>query len=380
MRRSLALSALVVVAAVAVDLGACSSFDDSHAEAAPDAGADAFVDGATTTPDAAAVDAPAATPKYVYVFGGVADAKSAESAKTAYRAPIQADGSLGAWEPFPAFDSGRDDAALAITQTGFVVFAGGHRTSPSGTRDYFVDSVDTASLEPTVKWAAGPPLPAGRSSPAAVAVGSRIYVSGGQTLGLDFHDEIWTATVESGALSPWAPAGTLPAPLATHAMVALGSRVYVFGGGGEIDGGLAYNPVAMMGTIDAEGAIGGWKESGKLPTQVNAAAAVTSGLRVFVIGGGEAPDAHPTAAVSVGTQAEDGTLVWTAGTPLPGPAWLPCAVVSGDTIYVTGGFPAAQRAPHAAVYVGRISSNGGIVWTTSAPMPVARGASGCAVR
>jgi N-acetylneuraminic acid mutarotase len=371
----------LVPLALAVLVGACTSFEDSEPARAPDGGADASSDagGGTPDPDAGA-DAPAPrAAKHVYVFGGVADATGEQSTKAAYRAPIEADGSLGTWEAFAALDVARDNGALAVTGAGVAVFAGGHLGSGSA-RVPHVESVDTVSLEPMTSWSAGPTLPGGRSSSAAVAIGSRVYVTGGQAPAFAFHDEIWMASVESGTLSSWAPAGTLPAPMATHAMVALGTRVYVVGGGAELDGGIAYAPVAAMATVEADGALGGWKESGTMPVLVNGPAAVTVGLRVFVLGGGASPDAHPTGAVSVGTQAEDGTLAWAAGAPMPGPAWLPCAVATSDTVYVIGGYSAVGEPAQASVYVGRVASNGGIAWTTSAPMPVARAAAGCAVR
>lgn len=382
--RALHCSVCAVVVGVA-SVAACSSFEGNDQPSSADGGAPAVTDagdGADAGADALAPgDADGAKDEHLYVFGGLKNTQGA-SVKEAYRAAIQADGSLGAWERVQSLDVARAGAALAVTLVDRVVLAGG-LTGNLGAEllDARSETVVTAGIRATSAWSAAAPLPAPRMTAAGTLAGKRIFVSGGLHPDDTLHDDVVVSTFESGALAPWELAGTLPEPRAMHGAVALGSRLYVVGGAIPSDGGLAYAPTAsaIMASIGTDGSLAGWTDAGTMPIAVRGLAVVSVGLRVFAIGGAD-EDSASRAEVSVGSQAEDNKLGWAPTTPLPVAAYAPCAAASGSTIYVVGGIPTNGADAQASVTIGRVASNGGVTWTPSTPLPQGRAAAGCAIR
>lgn len=362
---------------------ACSSFEEGDGTAPRDGGALApdSGDGIDAGGDAAEPgDANNEAKQHLYVFGGVKNTQ-ATAVTPAYRAPIASDGSLGPWEPVPSLDLARAGAAAIVTALDRVVLAGGITGALGAeTLDTSTDTVVTAGMRDNGGWSPAAPLGAVRMTPAGTLAVKRIYVSGGLHPDDTLHDEVWLSTFENGALAPWTAAGTLPQPRATHATVAIGTRFYVVGGTVSADGGgLTATASTMMGAIGTDGSLSGWTDAGTLPLAVRGHAVVTVGLRAIAIGGADSSDV-PRAEVSVGSQAESGVLQWVASTPLPSPAYGPCAVASGNDVYVVGGIATPGGDAQPTVVIGRVAPSGGVSWTAAPSLPGGRAAAGCAIR
>ncbi|MEW5318732.1 MAG: hypothetical protein WDW38_009927 [Sanguina aurantia] len=82
-----------------------------------------------------------------------------------------------------------------------------------------------------------PPVP--RVAHTAAAVGTSIYIFGGRTgmeMGDGAMDDLWVFDTVTDAWSQVLGAtGDLPAKRSFHTMVALGQKLYVFGGCGVVD-------------------------------------------------------------------------------------------------------------------------------------------------
>jgi N-acetylneuraminic acid mutarotase len=166
-------------------------------------------------------------------------------------------------------------------------------------------------------WTKAPPLPTPRSAHAVVVAGGAIHVLGGPgALRVDrFDGRRWTreATLRGGALN--APAA-----------VAVGSKVYVIGG----FAGATNLPTAKVRVFDTTSKT--WSEAASLPAPRGGHAAVVLDGRIHVLGGGN--DVSTLATHSVYDPA---TNAWSSAAPLPRSEGSPAAVVLGGRIYAIGG-------------------------------------------
>lgn len=360
--------AALALAWIAVPL-ACSSFDDAEQAGATDAGPE---EAGPLAPDAApsddaAIDDDAGSSRrsgYLFVFGGVSDAALTTPASEAYRAAIAADGSLGPWERFARFDLSMPGAAFATTSAGRLVATSG--------------DTKTARLLAATGWANGPSLVEAHAYGGVAASKETVFLTGGHRSGA-LSSDVYVSTFSGDVLPSWAAAGTMPAGRAEHAAVVLGSRLYAIGGLVEtVD--VTATAETITTTFDGDGGVmPGWQGAGTLPAPVSGLSAVTAALRIIAVGGADAAGT-PAASVSVGTPSEAGAITWTATSPLPAAAYLPCVAADGRTLYVVGGVPSKDGAPHAAVAIGEMDLSGNVTWKTSADLPAPRAGAGCAVR
>lgn len=358
-----------VGAAIVLALVACSCGGAGGSSTGNDAGAQEPDSAAPE--DAGANDPAPHVPTHVYVFGGVRETalNSLTPSTNAFRAPLQADGSLGAWERFRSLDGRRYFAASAIAPDGRVMLAGGREAQDA--MGLSLDRVEIASIDPATPFASAGTLPERGDSIAAAVRGARVYVSGGRDDSLTVRDEIWS----SSTFSDWTLAGRLAQPRAAHRTVVLESRLYVIGGVPAVH--TPPEAAVTMAPIRGDGTVGTWAASGVLPVAVSQAGVAVSDRRVFVIGG-ESETALATSAVSVGSPSASGALEWAEGAPLPKATRAPCAVAVAGTIYVLGGFVEQEgRDPAATVLVGRVTADGKVAWTASAAMPEPRGGGEC---
>jgi N-acetylneuraminic acid mutarotase len=121
------------------------------------------------------------------------------------------------------------------------------------------------------QWVIAPPLPARRHHAAAAALDDSVYVTGGAASVTDStpRRDMWRA--QPGGT--WEALPLMPEGRAGHAMVAFGSRLYVFGGVGRTNTTLIYDPAHD------------WTNGAPLPAGRNHLRAVVWGKEIWVIGG-----------------------------------------------------------------------------------------------
>jgi N-acetylneuraminic acid mutarotase len=166
-------------------------------------------------------------------------------------------------------------------------------------------------------WSKAPSLPAPRSAHAVVVAAGAIHVLGGPgTRRVDrFDGRRWTKETVL-------PGGSLNAPAA----VALGSKIYVIGG----FGGTTNLPTAQVRVFDTATRL--WTEAAPLPSPRGGHAAVVLDGRIHVLGGG-----NDVSTLADHTVYDPATDSWSAAAPLPRPEGSPAAVVLGGRIYAIGG-------------------------------------------
>ncbi len=216
----------------------------------------------------------------------------------------------------------RSEEAYGDTSHGGHIYAiGGRPTGLVGNRlERYTVETDT--------WTTLTPMPTRRAAATVAVIGNGLYVMGGRAASAPCGGPALT-TVERYDVDSdtWSTAAPLPAPRSDFAAVAVGGRIYVFGG---CNAGLrladvdVYDPVTDTWSTAPTDMPGG-------PRFVLQAGRI--GNLVYVIGGGNAAGAV-TGLVEVYNVVKDS---WSVGTPMPTPRGESGVYSHGARIYVPGG-------------------------------------------
>jgi hypothetical protein len=260
-------------------------------------------------------------------------------------------------------------------QTSLVVLGGFNDIS-------LLSNVDIAPIQADGSlgaFASGPALPAAIGGATGEVVHGVLVIAGGQSR-TGFSNLTNTSVVQAdGSLAPWKAQATLLEPKMHAASFTVGSRMYVLGG-------FSYDAATMASTIyddvlaadvGADGTIASWTQVGKLPqTWTHMAVSQADGY-VYLAGGlhGDPYNNAPVVQDVVRAQiAADGTLgQWTTMPKLLVPLATHSSFVYGGWLYEVGGIDDVPeqvkqvwRAPIQPDYtLGK--------WETAASMPLGRG-------
>jgi N-acetylneuraminic acid mutarotase len=225
---------------------------------------------------------------------------------------------LGSPAPLPV----RSEEAYGDTGHGGHIYAiGGRPTATVGNRlERYTVETDT--------WTTLTPMPTARAAATVAVIGDALYVMGGRAANSPCAGPA-LATVERYDIDTdtWSSAAPLPAARSDFASVAVGGRIYVFGGCdgvarlSDVD---VYDPVTDTWSTAPADLPGG-------PRFVLQAGRI--GNLVYVIGGGNAAGAV-TGLVEVYNVVKD---TWSTGTPMPTPRGESGVYSHGGRIYIPGG-------------------------------------------
>jgi N-acetylneuraminic acid mutarotase len=166
------------------------------------------------------------------------------------------------------------------------------------------------------------------------------------------------APLDIGAPGRWTAHAPLPTARQEVAVAALGDRVFVIGGLGELG--------APLNTVEAyRPATDAWETIAPLPAEVHHAAAVAVDGRLFVLGGylDRVPPWRAQRTVYEYDAARNG---WTTRAPMLIARGAHAATVLGGRIHVVGGSDGPALAEH------EVYDPAGDRWSRLAPMPTAR--------
>lgn len=201
-------------------------------------------------------------------------------------APIEPDGSLGAWGPGPDLPSPQAGAGVAAAPGGPVVLVSGRDFAGPTPKVW----VATASEDGTIAgWIEGPALPQGRFHIAAAWADGTVLAAGGLDGTSHATADVWaTELAADGTLGAWQPTTPMPGPRSHQAMFVHDGYLYVVAG-------LAGDPTADAQTLSdaqraplVDGGVGAWEPVGDaLPHALAAHAATVVGDHVLLFGGVE---------------------------------------------------------------------------------------------
>ena len=264
----------------------------------------------------------------------------------------------------------RQNGAAGVLN-GLLYVAGGD-TKPAAS---FTRTGSTQSYDPsTTTWTTLANMNVPRTLVAGDAAGGKFFVVGGVDTGgntsnaVEGYDPSPSCVPDPNQLPPVTCPGTIP-PIgwtsyqamnharSRHRAVAIGTRLYVFGG--DDSGGAL---VALPEVYDAD--TDSWSDLATMPTpRDDVAVAVLNGL-IYVIGG----RSQTSAAVTTVETYNPANNTWTTVAPLPTPLRFQHAAAVAGRIYAAGGYPGSGSPVATSVYYYDAVSN---TWNTGPAMPFA---------
>jgi hypothetical protein len=204
----------------------------------------------------------------------------------------------------------------------------------------------------------------------AALYNNTIYLAGGEGPSGYIRTEAYYAAIEpDGTLGPWQEGFSLPKPVHYHATAASHGYLYVIGG---YSSGAPSNQV-YRSRIGVDGALGPWIETRSLPTPLNGPAAAISGNNLYVLGGYSGT--HNEAAVYYAEIQPDGDLgEWMTTTSLPEPLSFLSAVTWEGKLYAIAGWQGEHQKYSRQIYYTAFKPEGGLTdWSPTTPLPEAMG-------
>jgi N-acetylneuraminic acid mutarotase len=204
------------------------------------------------------------------------------------------------------------------------------------------------------RWSDETTLPGeGLNAPAAVAIGSRIYVIGGfKTVTNVPATEVLVYDLASHM---WSKAAPLPEPRGGHAAAVLAGKIHVIGGGNSRS--------TLADHSEFDPASNSWVERTPLPRSEGSPAAVVFNGKLYAIGGRSGGSDFGNVYIY-----DPATDRWGEGPPIEPRGTAGAAAYCGK-IYVFGGESQAKNTVLSDVL--RLDSTSA-VWQTAQPMPTAR--------
>jgi N-acetylneuraminic acid mutarotase len=185
---------------------------------------------------------------YVYVFGG---SNGTELNDVQY-APINANGTIGAWAATTSFPTARS-AFGSVVYNGYLYILGGYVASGS-----YLNDVQYAPINANGTigaWAATTSFNTARYHLISVAYNGYLYVMGGVSTN-GFNDVQYAPINANGTIGTWAATTSFNQPTWSFGTVAYNGYLYMMGGyDGSTSGQVA---TVAYAPINTDGTIGGW--------------------------------------------------------------------------------------------------------------------------
>lgn len=296
----------------------------------------------TNLPVALWWSAAAVTKNRAFLMGGVLSNLTYTS--NMYTAPINADGSLGAWTASGTLPSARCGHLVVASKTRLYLIGGALNASTFTANVYYA----TINADGTLgAWTAAPSLPAAQCGMATVMTKNRIYVMGGMQAG-GYVNSVYSAPVDdAGVIGTWVTETSLPGILHGSQAIVTKNRVYMLGGATSYS---THVNTVYTAPINEDGTIGAWTTGTSLPANIAFAQAITTKNQVYLIGGaGSSSGAYPS--VYIAPINADGTLgTWYGGLGLTTGVAYGQAIVTSSRICMMGGYNPSGTALAATVY------------------------------
>ena len=263
----------------------------------------------------------------VYLLGG---SNGNSYVNTVYTAPVNSDGTLGSWSSAAPLPVALGHSQAVITKNRVYLIGG--RTN-SGV----ISTVYTAPINPdgTIgAWATAPtslPGPLGHSQ--AVVTTNRVFMLGGQASGPSPTNVVYTALIaEDGTIGEWTTAvGTLYNSLQNSQAIVTKDRIYLIGG--RVSSSPAFGSTSQWFTapINPNGLIGAWSDGGSIGLKIENACAIVNSNRVYVLGGSSDSDAASRVIKTTSIHANGNIVAWTDT-----PTLMPAAIREGHIVITNG--------------------------------------------
>jgi len=298
---------------------------------------------------------------YMYVMGGF---NNAYLASTQY-APINANGTIGAWTATTSF-TGTRSGHTSVAYNGYMYVMGGYNGSAylADTQYAVINANGTLGT-----WTASTSFTTGRQGHTSVIYNGYVYIMGGQGAGT-YNDVQYAVLVANGTVGVWASTTSFTTARTGHTSVVYNGYMYILGG--DNGGPLADTQFAV---INANATLGAWTATTSIPTARYTHTSVVYNGYVYVTGGSIGTTVYnadtqyaPLIGVTSGA-----VSAWTATTSFPTARLAHTSVAYNGYMYVVGGYGAS--APLSDVQYAPIAANGTLgAWTATTSFTTARNA------
>ena len=289
----------------------------------------AWTTATNSLPEALGLSQAVVTSSRVYLLGGY---DGSRRVATVYTTPINEDGTIGAWTIDTSLPQALAHSQAVVTSSRVYLLGG--ITNDSG----YVSTIYSAPINEDGTlgaWTiATNSLPEALAHSQAVVTSNRLYLLGGVN-GNSWVSTVRTAPInEDGTLGAWTTDTSLPEALSSSLVVVTSSRVYLLGGFNGSD----YVTTVYTAPINEDGTIGAWTtDTTSLPEALTASQVAVTSSRVYLLGG--VNDSTWTSTVYTTPINEDGTLgAWTTATnSLPEALSHSRAIVTSSRVHLLGG-------------------------------------------
>ncbi len=304
---------------------------------------------------------------YLYVLGG-------SSNNGVQYAPINTDGTLGVWASTSSFTTGRGYAD-AIAYNGYLYLLAGSTSTNTVFNDVQFAPINANGT--LGAWVATTSLPSGRDETSVAVYNGYIYVAAGYAPSGTLADVQFARINSDGTLGAWTATTSLGS--ASYGMGLSGMNGYLYSYGGSSQSTVNY------ALINADGTVGTWVATSNMLKARNAFGATAYNGRLYAVGGynGGAQQADVDVASVAAMPASTLSMsAWATTTILgagSGSATARAAtrqqhssVAYNGYLYLIGG--QAGTTPTTTVHYAYISASGDLgAWTASTnPLPLAR--------
>lgn len=218
------------------------------------------------------------TKNRVFLAGGIGTGPNRIS--TVYTAPINADGTLGAWTTTNSLPAVLSDSNAVVTNSR-VYLVGGHNATAATNVVY----VATINADGTIgTWSTTTNYPINASTMAAIVTKNRVYMAGGYVGPTTVNETaaVYTAPINAdGTFGAWVAAASLPTAFCDTKVLVTKNRVFLFGG--RISNNSTN--VTYTAPINADGTLGTWTTATNCPDATNQGTIVVTKNYVHLFGG-----------------------------------------------------------------------------------------------
>jgi N-acetylneuraminic acid mutarotase len=298
---------------------------------------------------------------YLYEIGG---STSSGTTATVDYAPINANGTIGAWTATTSLPAA-NSRATSVIYNGYLYEMGGYTTTYAATVD--VAQINNGGPGTTSAWTATTSLPAATYWATSVVYNSYLYEIGGYNGTAALTTVDYAPINSNGTIGGWAATTSLPTATNSATSAVYNGYVYEIGGS-TVNGTAGVIATVEYASINANGTLGSWTSTTSLPVATLAAASVIYNGYVYEIGGNTS--SGDTTSVDYASINGNGTLgSWTTTTSLPVAIEYATSVIYNGYVYEIGGFPNGITA---VVDYAPINSNGTLgAWTSTTSLPTA---------
>ena len=276
-----------------------------------------------TIPASLTVTQAVVTKNKVYLLGGY----NGSAVSTVYSAPINADGTLGAWSAGTALPGTLSHSYAVVTENR-VYLLGGSSDGANSVSTVYTATIDSSGNIGT--WSAATALPGALSRTQAIVTRNRIYLLGGSSNGTNAVSTVYTAPIDSsGVIGAWTTGTALPSGLRDAQSVVTKNSLYLLGG----HNGTSAVATVYKAPINSDGTIGAWAIDTSLPAANYGGLVVANYNNIFYLGG------YNSTNVYRGTLTTNGDISsWTAVTSLNHALSFASGIVTRDKIYFLGSY------------------------------------------